>query len=115
MHAMDGEGGQFHVAFYMLSTLGGSVSQSTAAGEAGDKLRILKKKFKKKNKISILHGNIAFLPLKTLDFEDRIYSLYRSLITISTCRCLTAYDLSFLGHHLCHKYSFTYISYPGQR
>lgn len=34
-----GRGGvQFHVAFYMLSTLGGTVNQSTAAGKAGNKL-----------------------------------------------------------------------------
>lgn len=31
-HAMDEGGGRFHVAFYMLSTLGGAVDQSTAAG-----------------------------------------------------------------------------------
>lgn len=43
MHAVNGGGGRFHVAFYMLSTLGGTVDQSTAAGKAGN--RLPKKKF----------------------------------------------------------------------
>lgn len=32
-HAMGGGRVQFHVAFYMLSTLGGAVDQSAAAGK----------------------------------------------------------------------------------
>lgn len=38
--------GQFHVAFYMFSTLGGTVNQSNQS-KAGNKLYGLKKKQKK--------------------------------------------------------------------
>lgn len=97
---MDGEGDQFHVVFYMLSTLGGTVYQSTAAGKATEG-------FRRENLIiSILDEKVSCLLLNS----QRIYTVsYSTPTIIGTYICLTAYGcLSLLGHHLCHKYSLQY-------
>lgn len=99
-----GEGWELNAVDYILSTLGGTVTQSTAAGNSilGLKISLYS--------LPLFSGALVqHLLVETLKSKDA-FCHYSYILYIS----LTAYgSFVFLGHHLLHKYLFT-LSYQGK-